>query len=319
MKKNPHIVCLGGGNAMPKAVLEGLKKYPVKISAISAMLDSGGFAGKERELFKTNVSFGDIRRAALALSDAPKAKKDLFASRFESGVVLANAYCTNIASSFGVRELSEELKEDLHIPDNREVLPVTLDNAQLCAQLKNGQIIRGETNIDIPKHDGSIKIKKVFLEPEAKAYPLAIKAIQEADLIIMGPGDLHSSLAQILLVKGISEAIRKSLARKVYICNLMTKHGETDNFSVLDFTFEAEKYLGQEFDNVIFNKRRPSPLRVANYKREHPELLRLVDFSEILDKDKFIGEDIITDRGSIAHDPDKLAGKILNTCLYLKQ
>src|SRR3989338_6320539 len=106
MEKMPHIVCLGGGNAMPKAVLEGLKKYPeIKISAISAMLDSGGFAGKERELFKTNVSFGDIRRVALALSDAPAAKKELFASRFENGAVLANSYCTNIASSLTVEEL----------------------------------------------------------------------------------------------------------------------------------------------------------------------------------------------------------------------
>src|SRR3989338_5699137 len=125
MEQTPYIVCLGGGNAMPKAVLEGLKKYPVKISAISAMLDSGGFAGKERELFKTKVSFGDIRRAALALSEAPKAKKELFASRFENGTVLANAYCTNIASSFSVEELPGELKEDLNIPDDRKVLPVT--------------------------------------------------------------------------------------------------------------------------------------------------------------------------------------------------
>ena len=94
----------------------------------------------------------------------------------------------------------------------------------------------------------------------------------------------------------------------------MTKHGETDNFSVLDFTFETERYLGQEFDNVIFNKRKPSPLRVANYKKEHPELLGLVKFSEILDKDKFIGKDILTERGPVIHDPDKLAKIILDLC-----
>lgn len=299
---------------MPKAVLEGLKKYPVKITAISAMLDSGGFAGKERELFKTKVAFGDIRRAALALSEAPKEKKELFSHRFENGVILANAYCTSISLAFDAKELPSALKEDLNIPDNREVLPVTLDNATLCAQLENGQTIRGETNIDVPKHDGNIKIKKVFLEPEAKAYQPVLRAIQEADVIIMGPGDLYSSLAQILLVKGISEAIRKSYARKVYICNLMTKHGETDNFSVLDFTFEMERYLGQEFNNVIFNKRKPSPLRIANYKKNHSELLELVKFSEILDIDKFIGGDILTDRGAIVHDSDKLSKIILNLC-----
>src|SRR3989338_2543151 len=205
MEQTPYIVCMGGGNAMPKAVLEGLKKHQVKITAVSAMLDSGGFAGKERELFKTKVAFGDIRRAALALSEAPQLKKELFASRFENGAILANSYCTNIASSFGAEDLSESLKEDLNIPEGRAVLPVTLDNAQLCAQLENGQVIRGETNIDVPKHDKNIKIKKVFLEPEAKAYSPSLKAIQRADLIVMGPGDLYSSLSQILLVKGISE------------------------------------------------------------------------------------------------------------------
>ena len=299
---------------MPRVVLEGLKKYPVEITAISAMLDSGGFAGKERELFKTKVAFGDIRRAALALSEAPQLKKELFASRFENGAILANSYCTNIASSFGAEDLSESLKEDLNIPEGRAVLPVTLDNAQLCAQLENGQVIRGETNIDVPKHDKNIKIKKVFLEPEAKAYSPSLKAIQRADLIVMGPGDLYSSLSQILLVKGISEAIRRSRAQKIYVCNSMTKNGETNDFSVLDFTFEMEKYLGQELDKVIFNTHKPSPLRIANYKKEHPELLEVVKFSKILDKDKFIGEDILTDKGPITHDPNKLARLILELC-----
>lgn len=314
MEKTARIVCLGGGNAMPRAVLEGLKKYPVKISAISAMLDSGGFAGRERELFKTKVAFGDIRRAALALSEAPKEKKELFASRVGNGVVLANAYCTNISSSLAIEELPGELKEDLKISDNHEVLPVTVDDAVLCAQLENGQVIRGETNIDVPKHNSGLKIKRAFLEPEAQAYAPALKAIQEADLIVIGPGDLYSSLAQILLVKGISEAIRKSKSKKVYICNLMTKNGETNNFSVLDFTFEIERYLGQELDHVIFNKNKLSSQRIADYQKEHPELLEQVRFYEILDKDKFIGTDLMADGDKIVHDQNKLAKIILNLC-----
>lgn len=299
---------------MPNAVLEGLKRYPVKISAVSAMLDSGGFAGRERELFKTKVAFGDIRRAALALSEAPKEKKELFAYRFKDGAVLANAYCTSIASSLGAKELPDELKEDLNIPEGRQVLPATLDCAQLCAELENGGVIKGETNIDVPKHNGNLRIRKVFLEPEAKAYPPVLKAIQEADLIVIGPGDLYSSLAQILLVKGISESIKKSNAKKVYICNLMTKHGETDGFSVSDLTCEIEKYLGAEVDRVIFNKHKPSPQRVANHKKEHPQLLEQVRFPEILDKDKFIGEDILVDRGPVVHDPHKLTKIILSLC-----
>ena len=121
-------------------------------------------------------------------------------------------------------------------------------------------------------------------------------------------------MSQILLVKGVVPAVRKSHAKKVYICNLMTKHGETDNFSVLDFTFEIERYLGQELNNVIFNTHKPSPIRMAKYKKEHPELLCLVKFSEILDKYKFIGEDILSDSGPVVHDPDKLAKIILSLC-----
>ena len=310
------VVCLGGGNAMPKAVLEGLKQYPgIKISAISAMLDSGGTAGKERELFKTGVSFGDIRRAALALSEAPQEKKELFSLRFNNGITLANSYCTNSSLSIGVKELPEELKIDLAIPEDRQVLPATINNATLCAVLENGEIIKGETNIDIPKHDANLKIKKVFLEPEVKAYDPALQAIKEANLVVIGPGDLYSSLSQILLTKGMPEAIRKSKARKIYVCNLMNKRGETDNFSVLDFTFEIERWLGAEADYVIYNNQKPTPQRLTAFKKKHPELTGLVKFYDILDKDKFIGANLLPEKGEISHNPQKLVKIILNQCL----
>jgi len=301
---------------MPKAVLEGIKRYPgIKISAISAMLDSGGFAGQERELFKTGVSFGDMRRAALTLSEAPPEKKELFGLRAYTGVILANAYCTNIALTATVPELAEELKKDLMIPGDRQILPSTLDNATLCAVLENGEIIRGETNIDIPKHDANLKIKKVFLEPEVKAYGPALRTISEAGLVVIGPGDLYSSLSQILLVKGMAEAIRKTKARKIYVCNPMNKRGETDNFSVLDFTFEIERWLGTELDYIIYNNQKPSPQRLTVFKRKHPELTELVKFYGILDKDKFIGVNLLPEKGEISHDPQKLAKIILNQCL----
>jgi len=299
---------------MPSAVLEGLKKYPVRISVISAMLDSGGSAGKERRLFQTKVSFGDIRRAALALSEISQEKKELFKHRFSNGTALANAYCTANVSAVGIEALLEDIKEDLKISDKHQVLPVTLDDVTLCAELENGEAIRGETNVDIPKHDSNLKIRRAFLEPEARAYQPAVKAIEEADLIIMGPGDLYSSLSQILLVRGIPESIGRSSAPKVYICNLMTKSGETNNFSVLDFTTEIEKYLEQKTDYVIFNKNKVSPSRVTDYKKEHPELLEMVRYPDDLDENKFIGEDILLEKGPIVHDPDKLAKIILTLC-----
>jgi len=315
MRKIPRIVCLGGGNGMPKAVLEGLKNYPVRISVISAMLDSGGSAGQEREYFKTKVSFGDYRRAALALSGVSQEKKEKFSSRYKEGTlaghVPANIYCTSFVVvndnlEEAVAELEEDIKEDLEILPRHRLLPATLDNATLCAELDNGQIIKGEGNIDVPKHDGRIGIKRIFLEPEAKAYPKTLAEIKKADLIVIGPGDLFSSLAQILLVEGISEAIKKSKAPKVYICSLMTKYGETNNFSVLNFVGEIEKLLQEKLNYVIYNNFFPSEEVVKRYQKRHPELLELVPVNQDLPKEKFLGADLLKP-DAVEHDPLKIS------------
>lgn len=299
---------------MPKAVLSGLKKCPVKISVICAMLDSGGSAGRLRKDYKI-VSPGDIRRAFLALANTSPVIENLFNYRFQTGDLrehnFANLFITALElTTNNYEEVSQEIKKFLNI--KHEVLPVTLDNSEVCAVLENGKIISGETNIDIPKHNGNLKIKKVYLKPKARVYPKAAEVIKKADLIIIGPGDLYSSLAQILLTEGVSRVIKKSKGKKVYICNLMTKYGETNNFTVLDFTKEIEKYLRGKVDRVIFNTKKPSPQRLAVYKKEHPELLNLVGFdkSRLGDK-KFIGADILANRGDVTHDPKKLTKVIL--------
>lgn len=317
-RKNKKIVCLGGGGAMPKAVLVGLKKYPVKLSVISAMLDDGGSAGEERKYNKTSVSFGDIRRAALALSEADPEVKKWYTFRrkkndhFE-GHVMANIFSTATVLLTGSPETAiNELQKELKVPNSHQLLPVTLEDATLCAKLENGKEINGETNIDIRKKYKNLKIKKAFLRPKAKAYPKSVEAINKADLIVIGPGDLYSSLTQILLINGIPEAIRKSKAKKVYICNLMEKYGETNNFSVLDFTKEIEKYLGCELDYVIYNNFAPKEERIKRYKKEHPELLGLVRVDEDLAKEKFIGKNLLPSLGPIVHDSSKLTKLIFN-------
>ena len=306
---------MGGGNAMPKAVLSGLKKYPVKISVICAMLDSGGSAGRLRKDYKI-VSSGDIRRAFLALANTSPVIENLFNYRFQTGDLkdhnFANLFITALELSTNDYErTSSEIKRILNI--SHEVLPVTLDNSEVLAVLENGKTIKGETNIDVPKHNGNLRIKRVFLKPRAKAYPKAIEAIKNADLIIIGPGDLYSSLAQILLTDGVSQAIKKSKAKKVFVCNLMTKYGETNNFTVSDFANEIEKFLGSKVDYMIYNIKKPSVKRLAVYKKKHPELLTLVKFDKGLTKNKkFIGRDILTKSGDIIHDPKKLVKIILN-------
>ncbi len=316
MKK---IVCLGGGNAMPKAVLEGLKSHRVNISVVCAMLDSGGSAGKEREMYKTNVSFGDIRRAFLALSESSKEVKDAFSIRFKEGpykdIVVANILGTAMLTQKRDYEtVFKVYKEVLRIPPQHEILPATLDNADVCAELESGEIICGEKNIDQPQHNKSLKIKKVFLRPEPGAYPKAKKAILSADLVVIGPGDLYSTLAQILLISGIKESIKKSSAKLVYICNLMTKDGETNGFSVTDFTDAIEKFLEKKIDFIIYNTKNPESVRLKNYQREYPELLELVSFQDIPRDKRFFGADILVPSNSIAHNTKKISNIILKLC-----
>ncbi len=321
-KKLKKIVCLGGGNAMPKAVLEGLKKYPIKISVICAVLDSGGSAGRLRKEFNI-ISPGDIRRALIALSNTSPIIKDLFNFRFQIGDLkghnFANLFIAALELTTNnyektIKEISKLLKI------KHEVLPVTLNKANLYAILENGKVISGETNIDVPKHNGKLKIKRVFLRPKARAYPKATKAIKEADLIVIGPGDLYSTLSQILLTEGISRAIQKSKAKTVYICNLMNKYGETNNFSVFDFIKEIEKLLGNNLDFVIYNTKKPSKIRFKRYKKEHPELLGLVSFNkkvrldQVFPKTKFIGGDFLTSSGPIIHDSKKIAKVLFKLC-----
>jgi len=307
--ENKHIVCLGGGNAMPKAVLTGLKNHPVRISVICAMLDSGGSSGRLRRDYAI-VSPGDLRRALIALANTSPAIENLFNYRFQVGELAGHNFANLLIAALELstkdyEKTIDELRKILNV--EHQVLPVTLDKSNLFAVLENGQVIEGETNIDKPKHNGSLKIKKVYLKPKTKAYPKALQALRGADLITIGPGDLYSTIAQILLVKGVSEAILKSKAKKVYLCNLMTKYGETNNFTVLDFANQIEEWLRGPLDFVFYNNFLPEKERIENYKRQHPELLELVKINKNLAKKKFIGENLLYEKGPIEHDPEKVS------------
>ncbi len=311
---NPKkIVCLGGGNAMPKAVLSELKKESVSISVICAMLDSGGSAGRLRRDYKINAP-GDIRRALLALANTSPVIESLFNFRFQTGDLkghnFANLFIAALElSSNSFEKTLAEIKKILNI--KHKVFPATLEKSDLHALLENGKLIKGETNIDIPKHNGHLKIKKVFLHPRAKGYPPALKAIQSADLIIIGPGDLYSSLAQVLLVEGMAESIRKSKAPKLYICNLMNKYGETNDYQVEDFAKKIEEFIGCSLDWVIYNNQ---PISAQRYKGKYNELTGPVLISSNQDQKKFIGAALCTASGEIIHHSKKLIKLILKIC-----
>lgn len=307
MKK---IVTISGGTGS-FTLLNGLKKYDIDITAIVPMTDSGGYSGILRSEFGV-LPPGDIRRCLIALSESTL-MKDLFQYRFNLGNGLkghsfGNLFLTALKEITGSEEKAIlEASEILKI--RGKVNPVTLDNVHLNAELENGEVIKGETNIDIPKHDGNLKIRKLFLEPEARAYYNAVKAIEESDVIVIGPGDLYTSVIPCLLVKGIPEAINNSKSKIFYVCNLMTKFGETNDFTVLDFYNEVRKYLdGRNIDLLIFNDKEIPKDILKNYEKENAYPVKFdIDKLNV----NYVKTDLLLVKDIARHDSDKLAKVIV--------
>ncbi len=312
------IVCFGGGNALSKAVLVGLKNYEVDITTITSMVDSGGSSGKLRKELNV-LPPGDIRRHLLALSNAPQWKKDLFSFRFGSedfgsghvGHPFGNIF---IALLEYILKDYEKVLEIVHqfLEVRGKCLPSTIEKTTLYAILENGEIIEGEDEIDVPKkHNPKLKIKEIFLKPQVKAYDKAIEAIEESDAIIIGPGDLYSSILPCFLPIGMKDAISKSSAKKIFICPPLTKIGETNGFSVLDFSKEVEKYIGCSLDFVIYNNSLPHVERLMKYKAKESWVEDVVKINENLDERVFIGENLLASTEEIVYDANKVSKIIM--------
>ncbi|RLE44040.1 hypothetical protein DRJ22_06260 [Candidatus Woesearchaeota archaeon] len=308
-------ICVIGGGTGSFTALKGLKKYTNDITAIVSMFDNGGSTGILRDELGI-LPPGDARRCLLALADETEDNifRKLFLYRFKNSVQnhsfgnLFLAALTEITG--GESEAIKTASKILRIKG--KVVPVSLNNSNLCVKLENGETIKGETLIDIPRHDGNLKIVNAWLEPEAKANQEAIKEILKADKIIIGPGDLFSSIIPNFLAKGIPEAIQQSKAKKIYICNLMTKHGETTNFTAADHLKEIIKYSTKP-DAIICNSMQPEENLLKKYAKEKKYPVK-IDEKEI----QKLGVNIITKEVACAkdfvrHDSDKLAKTILNT------
>jgi uncharacterized cofD-like protein len=311
------ILCIGGGNAMPDAVITGLRGK-ADITTIATMTDSGGSSGKLRQEFGV-LPPGDIRRHLLALSKAPEWKKSMFRLRFGSedvggghkGHSLGNLIIASIEKDVKNYDKTLDILHDFLEIDGK-CLPCITENADLCAELESGEIIRGETEIDMPTaHDPMLRIRRVFLAPPVKAYVKALEALAESDVIIIGPGDLFSSIIPCFLPSGMKESFEKTKAKKIFICPAMTKHGETDEFSVTDFVNEIEKYAGK-MDFIVYNTEVPDFGRIEKYKKDEPSVCEIVGSGKGLDGKKFLGQGLLIKSGKIIYDPQKLSRLILD-------
>lgn len=308
----PKVAVIGGGTGI-FSVLSGLKNQPVELSAIVSMADSGGSTGRLREEFGV-LPPGDIRMALIALSEPRQTLAELFTYRF-AGDSLNHSFgnlfliaLADIKGGFaqGVHEAARVLGA------KGRVFPVTLDNVHLRARLENGQIIEGEANIDCPKHDGSLRIESIYYDQPCQVNPEAAQALKEADFIIIGPGDLFSSIIPNLIVPGVKEALEASKAAKVYLCNLMTKFGETNGFRGENFVQELEKYLRPDiFDWIVFNNHRPDRLRVEKYEQERSEMVEYSIEGLADRRARILERDLLRSEGYVRHDFDKIAQVIM--------
>lgn len=311
-----RIVVIGGGTGVFN-VLSGLKRSGHHLTAIVTMADDGGSTGVLREEFGI-LPPGDIRRALVALAHAEKRLSELFTYRFEEGEGLSghsvgNLLLTALERMTGSFEQAiEEAGKLLRIEG--DVIPVTLDNVRLKAWLHGGGVVFGEHAIDLPINRRIARIIRVALTPRARPNKKALEAIRRAHMIVLGPGDLFTSLLPNLAVRGIPEAIRMSRAKKVYVMNLMTKHGETDGFSAVDFVNAVEQMLGEGvLDTVLLNTREPSPYLQRRYRETVGSEVVKGSRSMFLGRSvKLVTADLLRREGTfIRHDPQKLSRALL--------
>ncbi len=320
--KGPKIVVIGGGTGL-STMLRGLKYYTSNITAIVTVGDDGGGSGKLREDLGM-LPPGDIRNCLLALADTEPIMKELLQYRFKDGR-LKNQSFGNLflAAMAGISDNFEDAIQKMSsvLAVVGKVLPVTLDDMQLKAVLKNGNVVKGESQIPNEAIKQKSAIELLMLEPE-NAIPLkeALDAIKEADAIVMGPGSLYTSVIPNLLVNKISSAIRKSSAYKVYISNIMTQPGETDGFTASDHLKTIQKYGGKDIvECVIANCGNISDELKEKYNKEGAELVKL-DEDNIKSQgvDLIVGNLIKIESGFVKHDADYLA-QILVESIMEKQ
>jgi len=309
LRRGPRIVVVGGGTGL-STLLRGLKTYSANITAVVTVADDGGSSGRLRQMMG-GLPPGDIRNCLAALADEEKLLTELFQYRFATGEGLSGHSFGNLFLS-AMNEITGDWEQAIAASSQvlavrGTVLPSTLTDVSLWAELSDGRRIEGESQIG--KARG--RIVNIGCTPDCPpALPRAVEAIKAADYIVIGPGSLYTSIIPNLLVPEISEAIAQAQVPRVYICNIMTEPGETDDYTVSDHIRAIDRACNKRlFDAVLVQKRSPSAAALARYRQEGATRVEL-------DRDTIIeaGRRIVianvmqeTEKGSIRHDPPRLA------------
>lgn len=320
--KGPKIVVIGGGTGL-STMLRGLKYYTTNITAIVTVGDDGGGSGVLREDLGM-LPPGDIRNCLLALADTEPLMEDLLQYRFKDGRLKDQSFGNLfLAAMDGVSDNFEDAVRKMSsvLAVTGKVLPVTLDDMKLIAELENGTIVEGESYIGGVVMEQDTRIKKISIDPvNAKAVKEAITAILEADAIVMGPGSLYTSIIPNLLVKEIRSAIKKSHGLKMYISNIMTQPGETTNYTVSDHVQALKDHGGKDIvDYVIVNRGSvPDDIR-EKYEQDGSTLVELDrDKLKSMNVEAIEGSLVKIAKGYVKHDTECLAEIIVDTIMEKK-
>jgi len=331
-KKASNILVMGGGTGT-FTVLSGLKKFPknkITLSAIVPASDSGGSTGRLRDEFGY-LPVGDVRMALVALAETDNGEnglRDLFLYRFERGNELSghnvgNLLLVAMTEMLGSEEKAIEMASKILRVRGR-VLPVASGQLTLVAEYADGSVIKGETHIDEPhpSHDGTQRIQRLSVEEKSTILPTAQQSILNADLVVLGPGDLYTSTLANVVVSGISEALQNTRGKLLYVVNLMTRYGQTHDFTAKDHVKELTKYTGRKPDVVLINTA-PLPREIIHTYKKQNEFLVKDDLGShdgyaIIRSDFLSPEEIripsgdILKRSLIRHDSHKLAQVIID-------
>ena len=319
LSRGPKVVVVGGGTGL-SVLLRGLKKFSSNITAIVTVADDGGSSGKLRDEFGM-LPPGDIRNCLVALADKESLMEELFQHRFSIGAGLNGhsignlliAAMTQIVGDFeaAVRQMSKVLAIRGH------VLPATLDHCRLCAELEDGSLVEGES--EIPR--AGKRIKRVYLKPgHCEPLPEALGAIADADLVVLGPGSLYTSVIPNLLVRGMADAIAKSPAATVYVCNIMTQPGETEKYKASEHIRAIHEHAGSGLiDYAILNGGEIPKTLQQKYKKDGAVPVR-PDIKEIEKMHvKPVKRDLVFETDVVRHDPEKLSESIMKLIADIKQ
>lgn len=327
-KATAKIVVIGGGTGS-FTVLSGLRKCASNLTALVSMADDGGSTGNLRDQLGV-LPPGDVRQCLVALSEASQELRDLFNYRFEDGEFAGHSFGNLFLSA--VEKQTNNFNDAVRMAGDilritGRVLPITLDNVRLAIAWKDGTVVHGERHIDIMHFVKEKGKPSLYLEPQARINPEADRAIREADMVVVAPGDLYTSLGALFVVHGVGEALAASKAKKVYACNLVAKPGQTNGFTVSDHAAEIERFAGSPFlDYVFYNTAWPSEQSMLAYKKVG-ELPVEIDAGRLASMHyQAIGKPLIAaqqaqpkkgdplaaHRSYIRHDPDKLARTLLN-------